>query len=105
MERFSLSACRNVKHGKFPGSVSGIPMVECSREPFLPPQPAQLAAPADGLIDLLPVVTRWSGYNIEGGYAAVLLGLALPAWLPLSPSLSITPVKITFPQVNIISSL
>lgn len=92
VQPLSLQKC---EPRKFLGSVSCIPIVECSREPDLHPQPAQLAAPADGLIDLLRVVTRWSGYNIEGGYAAILCP-ALPACLPLSPSLSITPVKITF---------
>lgn len=92
VQPLSLQKC---EPRKFLGSVSCIPIVECSREPDLHPQPAQLAAPADGLIDLLRVVTRWSSYNIEGGYAAILCP-ALPACLPLSPSLSITPVKITF---------
>lgn len=43
MERFSLQACRNLKHGRFPGSVSGIPIALSSREPDLHPS---LAAPA-----------------------------------------------------------
>lgn len=93
MERFSLQACRNLKHGRFPGSVSGIPIALSSREPDLHPS---LAAPAGWAHWFTPCCNSTEWLQYRGGVVLQSLCLALPAWLPLSPSLSITPVRITF---------